>query len=59
MISIDFEADTVHGIYRDAIVLPDNHTLTEEQIEEMKSIRIANWISFIEEASKITEISEE
>lgn len=52
MITIDFEADTVYGKYRDAIVLPDDHTLTEAEIEQLKSTRVSNWVSFVAEASK-------
>lgn len=52
MITIDFETETVYGKYRDVIVLPDDHTLTEAEIEELKSTRVANWVSFVAEASK-------
>lgn len=48
MIKIDFEQETVHGIYRDAITLPDDHTLTDAEIEAIKQQRVNNWISMIE-----------
>jgi hypothetical protein len=44
---IDFEFDTPHGVFRDALHLPDDHTLTDEQIEAMKVERVNNWIAAI------------
>ena len=32
---------------RDAIVLPDNHTLTTEEIEQIKEDRWTTWLAFI------------
>ena len=48
MIKIDFEFDTKHGIFRDALYLPDDHTYTDTEIEAMKEYRRDNWISVIE-----------
>lgn len=44
---IDFEMS--NGIYtlKDAIVLPDDHTYTELEIEAMKQQRFDNWIIVI------------
>ena len=36
MIKIDFEFETEHGVFRDALHLPDNHSFTEEEIENVK-----------------------
>lgn len=47
-IKIDFEFSTKHGKFRDALHLPENHTLTEEQIEAMKQERLNNWIFVVE-----------
>ena len=47
MIKIDFSFDTEHGVFKDAISLPDDHTLTESEIEEMKQQRVDAWISII------------
>lgn len=47
MISINFEFDSEHGVYRDAIVLPDNHTMTEIEIENIKQKRFNNWLNAI------------
>jgi hypothetical protein len=45
---IDFEFDTVHGVFRDALHLPDDHGLTNEQLESMKAERRDNWIAFVD-----------
>ena len=44
---IDFRIDTEHGIYSDALTLPDDHTFTDEEIEAMKQKRVDNWIAVI------------
>jgi len=48
MIKINFEFDTKYGVYRDALYLDENHTFTDEQIQEMKQQRVDNWIAVIE-----------
>lgn len=48
MIKLDFEIETKHGIYRDALYLDDNHSFTEQEIEAMKQERVNNWIAVIE-----------
>jgi hypothetical protein len=48
MIKIDFERETKHGVYRDAITLPENHGLTQSQIEAMMQQRVDNWVSRID-----------
>jgi hypothetical protein len=48
MIKIDFEQQTAHGVYRDAITLPDDHTLTDADIEEMKQQRVSNWVAYMD-----------
>jgi hypothetical protein len=44
---IDFEFQTEHGLFRDALHLPDDHGLTDEQIEAMKAERRDNWIAVV------------
>lgn len=44
---IDFEFQTEYGLFRDALYLEDNHELTDEQIEAMKTERLNNWISVV------------
>jgi hypothetical protein len=48
MIKIDFEFSTKYGKYRDALYLPNDHTFTQEQIAEMQSERVNNWIQVVE-----------
>jgi hypothetical protein len=44
---IDFEFDTAHGMFRDALHLPDDHTFTDAEIEAMKQQRVDNWIAVV------------
>ena len=44
---IDFEFTTAHGIFRDALNLPDDQTFTDEQIKTMKQQRVDNWIAVV------------
>ena len=48
MIKIDFEFETLYGKYRDALLLPEDHTFTAEQIAEMQQERVNNWILVVE-----------
>jgi hypothetical protein len=47
MIRIEFEK--IHGdiTFRDAITLPDNHTMTDLEIEAIKQERFDNWVAII------------
>lgn len=47
MIKIDFEYETAHGKFRDALHLPNDHTFTEEEIEQMKQQRLDNWVAVV------------
>lgn len=49
---IDFEIATPYGVFRDALTLPDNHELTQEQIEAMQVERAQNWVATIENPPK-------
>jgi hypothetical protein len=53
MIKIDFEFESQYGKFCDAIYLPDDHGLTNEQIEDIKQQRFNNWIAAIENASTV------
>lgn len=44
---IDFEFQTDYGLFRDALHLPDDHGLSDEQIEAMKQQRVDNWIAVV------------
>lgn len=48
MIKIDFEFDTRHGVFRDAITLPDDHQFTAQQIEDMKQARVDAWLAHMD-----------
>ena len=48
MVKINFEFETQHGIYRDAVHLPDDHAYTEAQIDAMKQERVDTWVYAIE-----------
>lgn len=47
MIKIEFEMDKDGMIFRDAIVLPDDHNLTDSQIEAMKQKRFDDWYAIV------------
>lgn len=47
MTKIDFEFDTPHGLFRDALVLPDDHGLSDAEIDAMKQQRLNGWIEFV------------
>jgi hypothetical protein len=44
---IDFEFTTIHGVFRDALYFPDDHTFTDEEIQAMKQQRVDNWIAAV------------
>jgi hypothetical protein len=47
--TVRFEFEKMHGdiVFRDAITLPSDHTLTESDIEAMKQERFDNWVAII------------
>lgn len=47
MTKIDFEFQTEYGLFRDALHLLDDHGLTDEQIEAMKTERRDNWLAIV------------
>jgi len=44
---LNFEADTLYGVYRDALLLPIEHSLTEDDIKQMMQDRVTNWVSVL------------
>lgn len=44
---IIFKFDTKFGSFCDALNLPDDHGLSDEQIEAMKQERLANWLAVV------------
>lgn len=47
MIKIDFAFDTPYGRFADALHLPDDHGLSDEQIEALKVERRDNWLAIV------------
>lgn len=47
MIKIDFEFDSTYGVFRDALHLPDDHGLSDAEIDAMKQQRFDNWIAIV------------
>jgi hypothetical protein len=41
------EFPTAHGVFRDALYLPVDHTYTEAEINEMKQRRLDNWLAIV------------
>lgn len=52
MQTIIFEISQDGYTLKDAIVLDDNHTLTDEQIEAMKQKRFDDWYSIVTASSE-------
>jgi len=44
---IDFVIEQNGEKFCDALILEDNHTFTNEEIESMKQARFDNWYAFI------------
>lgn len=51
MVKIDFEFDSEYGIFRDAICLPDDHGLSDAQLETLKRDRFDNWLLVVKQQS--------
>jgi hypothetical protein len=48
MIKIDFEFDAEpYGVFRDALHLPDNHGLSDADIEALKQERFDAWMAIV------------
>lgn len=47
---IIFKFDTPFGSFCDALHLPNDHGLTDEQIETMKQERLTNWLAVVNPA---------
>jgi len=46
-VQIVFEFDYNGVAFRDALVLPDDHTFTDTELEAMKQERFDNWVTVI------------
>lgn len=49
MQQIIFEYTTKYGVFRDAIYLPEDHNLTDQDIDALKQERLDQWFKAIEE----------
>lgn len=47
MVNIEFEFETTYGTFRDALVLPDDHGLTDSELNAMKQQRLDNWLAVV------------
>lgn len=47
MVKIDFEFETECGLFRDALYLPEDHGLTNDEIEQLKLLRRDKWIALV------------
>jgi hypothetical protein len=47
MVTIPFEIEQDGYKLVDALVLPDDHTYTEEQLEQLKLIRFYDWFELV------------
>lgn len=47
MVKIDFEFDSTYGVFRDALHLPDDHGLSDAEIDAMKQQRFDNWLAIV------------
>jgi len=55
MVKVDFEVTRNGHTFRDAIVLPDDHNMTNDQIETMKQARFEAWFAMVTAASDAPE----
>jgi hypothetical protein len=55
---IDFSFETQYGKFADAIILPDDHTFSEAEIEAMKQQRLDNWIAVVSYVPTEEELAE-
>jgi len=47
MVKIDFEFDSQYGKFADALHLPEDHGLSDTQIEALKQERLDNWLAIL------------
>ena len=47
MIKIDFEFDSPYGVFRDALHLPDDHGMSDAEVQAMKQQRFDNWLAIL------------
>ena len=55
MLKIDFSFDTSYGVFCDALYLPENHSLTSAEVDELKKQRLDAWVSANENPAPLSE----
>jgi hypothetical protein len=59
MINIEFEITKDDYTFKDAIILEDNHGLSDEQIDTMKQKRFDDWYAIVTAPSEEQPVTEE
>lgn len=44
---VEFEFETEYGMFRDAIVYPDDVYYTDAELDAMKQKRVADWLAIV------------
>lgn len=52
MVKIKFEITEEHGVFRDCIVLPNDHNMSDAEIEAIKQKRYDDWVLAISDANE-------
>jgi hypothetical protein len=52
MVKIDFSFESEYGTFADALILSDDHTFTDVEIEAIKQQRLDDWIAVITASSE-------
>ena len=47
MVVVDFSFETPYGKFADSLHLPEDHTFTEAEIEEIKQQRLNDWLAVV------------
>lgn len=48
MIKIEFEINTKHGVFRDALHLPEDHSFSEQEIKLLQQERADKWVEHVD-----------
>jgi hypothetical protein len=59
MVKIDFSFHSQYGTFADALHLPDDHGLTQDEINAMQQQRFDNWVAIITAPPTEETLSEE
>lgn len=56
---ISFSFETIYGTFSDCLNLPDDHNLTNDEIETMKTQRRDAWLKIIQDSANDPPFDEE